>query len=142
MMRVGFYFVSISFGVAIFIQHRIHTPGTNLRGILGPSPRLDMGCGKGQACVDVARQSGAAVTGVDLSTSNIQRAKEFLAMSMWGFPKLRGYPKSSKSWMTIFVVKSMFWWIPHFFRNHHVGKPCKVKNLKPPLGLVAPHKWK
>lgn len=37
---------------------------------------LDMGCGKGQACVDVARQSGAAVTGVDLSTSNIQRAKE------------------------------------------------------------------
>eukprot|EP00434_Breviolum_minutum_P037744 symbB.v1.2.033470.t1/scaffold4163.1/size45672/1 len=37
---------------------------------------LDMGCGKGQACVDVARKCGAEVTGLDLSTSNIKRARE------------------------------------------------------------------
>ena len=52
-----------------------------------------MGCGKGQACIDVARQSGAAVTGLDLSTSNIQRAKEFLADCRC-FPEFRGEPLS------------------------------------------------
>ena len=42
-----------------------------------------MGCGKGQACVDVARRSGAEVTGLDLSTSNIQRARECLGCCGW-----------------------------------------------------------
>merc|ERR1719327_660378 len=37
---------------------------------------LDLGCGKGQACRVIAELTGAAVTGVDLGTVNIQRANE------------------------------------------------------------------
>merc|ERR1711904_760571 len=37
---------------------------------------LDLGCGKGQACRVIAEATGAAVTGVDLGTTNIQRANE------------------------------------------------------------------
>merc|ERR1719473_277745 len=37
---------------------------------------LDLGCGKGQACRVIAERTGATVTGVDLGTTNIQRACE------------------------------------------------------------------
>merc|ERR1719414_386498 len=37
---------------------------------------LDLGCGKGQAALVIAKHTGAAVTGVDLSTTNIVRANE------------------------------------------------------------------
>merc|ERR1719399_1746658 len=40
---------------------------------------LDLGCGKGQACRVIAEYTGAAVTGVDLGTTNIQRACEVAA---------------------------------------------------------------
>merc|ERR1719387_1349874 len=40
---------------------------------------LDLGCGKGQACRFIAEQTGAAVTGVDLGTTNIKRANEVAA---------------------------------------------------------------
>merc|ERR1719456_1694322 len=40
---------------------------------------LDLGCGKGQACRVIAEYTGAAVTGVDLGTTNIQRANEVAA---------------------------------------------------------------
>merc|ERR1719456_919724 len=40
---------------------------------------LDLGCGKGQACRVIAERTGAAVTGVDLGTTNIQRANEVAA---------------------------------------------------------------
>merc|ERR1719450_1138471 len=35
---------------------------------------LDLGCGKGQACRFIAEHTGATVTGVDLGTTNIERA--------------------------------------------------------------------
>jgi len=35
---------------------------------------LDLGCGKGQACRVIAQHTGAACTGIDLSTTNIVRA--------------------------------------------------------------------
>merc|ERR1719163_2100079 len=37
---------------------------------------LDLGCGKGQACRFIAERTGATVTGVDLGTTNIQRANQ------------------------------------------------------------------
>jgi len=37
---------------------------------------LDLGCGKGLACLEIAEQTGAACTGVDLSSTNIERADE------------------------------------------------------------------
>jgi cyclopropane fatty-acyl-phospholipid synthase-like methyltransferase len=37
---------------------------------------LDLGCGKGQACRFIAERTGATVTGVDLGSTNIQRANE------------------------------------------------------------------
>jgi len=37
---------------------------------------LDLGCGKGQAARVIAEHTGAAVTGIDLSTGNIERANE------------------------------------------------------------------
>merc|ERR1719399_2513379 len=40
---------------------------------------LDLGCGKGQACRVIAERTGARVTGVDLGTTNIQRANEVAA---------------------------------------------------------------
>ena len=40
---------------------------------------LDMGCGKGMACLDVARSSGVHCAGVDLSSTNIKRANELKA---------------------------------------------------------------
>jgi len=40
---------------------------------------LDLGCGKGQACRVIAERTGAAVTGIDLGTTNIQRANEVAA---------------------------------------------------------------
>jgi cyclopropane fatty-acyl-phospholipid synthase-like methyltransferase len=40
---------------------------------------LDLGCGKGQACRVIAERTGAAVTGVDLGTTNIKRANEVAA---------------------------------------------------------------
>merc|ERR1719377_49650 len=40
---------------------------------------LDLGCGKGQACRVIAERTGAAVTGIDLGTTNIKRAKEVAA---------------------------------------------------------------
>merc|ERR1719456_1175233 len=40
---------------------------------------LDLGCGKGQACRVIAEYTGAMVTGVDLGTTNIQRANEVAA---------------------------------------------------------------
>lgn len=42
---------------------------------------LDMGCGKGQACVDVARTAGCSVVGVDLSGTNIARANELKSLN-------------------------------------------------------------
>jgi len=37
---------------------------------------LDLGCGKGQSCRVIAEHTGAACTGIDLSTTNIVRANE------------------------------------------------------------------
>merc|ERR1719235_1787156 len=37
---------------------------------------LDLGCGKGQACRVIAERTGAEVTGIDLGTTNIERANE------------------------------------------------------------------
>merc|ERR1719387_1230741 len=45
----------------------------------GTSTVLDLGCGKGQACRFIAERTGATVTGVDLGTTNIQRANEVAA---------------------------------------------------------------
>ena len=49
-----------------------------------------MGCGKGQACVDVARKRGAEVTGLDLSTSNIKRARECLGKNLDPLDRMLG----------------------------------------------------
>ena len=49
-----------------------------------------MGCGKGQACVDVARKCGAEVTGLDLSTSNIKRARECLGKNLDPLDRMLG----------------------------------------------------
>jgi cyclopropane fatty-acyl-phospholipid synthase-like methyltransferase len=40
---------------------------------------LDLGCGKGQSARVIAQHTGAAVTGIDLSTTNIERANEVAA---------------------------------------------------------------
>merc|ERR1719327_2165280 len=40
---------------------------------------LDLGCGKGQACRVIAELTGAAVTGVDLGTTNIKRGNDVAA---------------------------------------------------------------
>merc|ERR1719197_1115380 len=45
----------------------------------GTSTVLDLGCGKGQACRFIAERTGAAVTGVDLGSTNIKRANEVAA---------------------------------------------------------------
>lgn len=40
------------------------------------STLLDLGCGKGKACVQIAERTGAACTGVDIGTENVRRANE------------------------------------------------------------------
>ena len=103
MMEVGFCFISVClFGL---FQHRIKTD----RAPRAHHLRLDMGCGKGQACVDVARQSGAAVTGLDLSTSNIQRAKEFLAV--WSFSDSHGGTPMARCMVFVREVPILKWMI-------------------------------
>jgi len=40
---------------------------------------IDLGCGKGHGPVQIAKQTGATVVGLDLGTENIKRANEFAA---------------------------------------------------------------
>lgn len=42
---------------------------------------LDVGCGKGHGPVQIARQTGAKVVGIDIGTSNIVRCKEYAAQN-------------------------------------------------------------
>ncbi|OLQ14614.1 hypothetical protein AK812_SmicGene1216 [Symbiodinium microadriaticum] len=52
---------------------------------------LDMGCGKGQACVDVARTAGCSVVGVDLSgtlgPAQLGRAEFLSRETSWAVPQ-------------------------------------------------------
>ena len=50
-----------------------------LGGIDHTSRVLDLGCGKGAACAQIAELTGAAATGLDLSSKNIERAKALAA---------------------------------------------------------------
>jgi len=47
-----------------------------LGGITHESKVLDLGCGKGLACKEIAELTGAACTGLDLGTENIKRANQ------------------------------------------------------------------
>ena len=47
-----------------------------MAGVNEKSKVLDLGAGKGRACVEIAEMSGASCTGVDLTPGNIDRANE------------------------------------------------------------------